>query len=82
LEELGELIADRLRRSVGEQLRGRVASHVSGGMDSTAVALLARDCLRDSSGETSVHAVSAVYEKEGIWRARRPTSSVPWRRRD
>ena len=34
---------ERLRRAVRERLRGRVAAHVSGGMDSSAVALLAAE---------------------------------------
>jgi asparagine synthase (glutamine-hydrolysing) len=65
LEELSELVADGLRRAVREQLRGRVASHFSGGMDSTAVALLARDALRERPGQPPVHAISLVYERLG-----------------
>ncbi len=65
LEALGDLVAAGLRRAVGEHLRGRVAAHVSGGMDSTAVALLARDLLRDAPGRPPVHALSLVYEKLG-----------------
>ncbi|HVS37261.1 MAG TPA: asparagine synthase-related protein [Gemmataceae bacterium] len=63
LEEVGELVADGLRRAVAEQLRGRVASHLSGGMDSTAVALLARDALGQAPGRPPLHAVSLVFER-------------------
>jgi len=65
LEELGDLVGEGLRQAVGEQLRGRVASHVSGGMDSTAVALLARDLLRDMPGQPPVHAISLVFDDLG-----------------
>jgi asparagine synthase (glutamine-hydrolysing) len=65
LEELADLVAHRLRRAVGEHLRGRVASHVSGGMDSTTVALLARDGLRGQPGQPPVHAVSVVFNELG-----------------
>ncbi len=65
LEELGDRVADGLRRAVGERLRGRVACHVSGGMDSTAVALLARDGLRAAPGQPPLHAISLVFERLG-----------------
>jgi asparagine synthase (glutamine-hydrolysing) len=58
--ELGEQYLDRLRASVRTRLRGRSASHVSGGMDSTGVALIARDCLQ---GREPLHTLSLVYER-------------------
>jgi asparagine synthase (glutamine-hydrolysing) len=65
LEELSDLAAERLREAVRQRSRGCVASHVSGGMDSTAVALLARDALRSQIGQPPVHAISLVFEKLG-----------------
>jgi asparagine synthase (glutamine-hydrolysing) len=71
--ELGGQFLDRLRAAVGERMRGRTAAHVSGGMDSTAVALIARDCLK---GREPLHALSLVYDRlpllarDLIWRAR------------
>jgi asparagine synthase (glutamine-hydrolysing) len=56
--ELGQHYLHRLRAAVRTRLRGRTASHVSGGMDSTAVALIARDCL---AGREPLHALSLVY---------------------
>jgi asparagine synthase (glutamine-hydrolysing) len=61
LEEFGELVEQGLRQAVRQQMRGTIASHVSGGMDSTSVALLARDELRGQP----VHAISAVFERLG-----------------
>jgi asparagine synthase (glutamine-hydrolysing) len=60
VEQLGELCRERLRAAVRTRLRGRTASHLSGGMDSTGVALIARDCLQ---GREPVHALSLVYER-------------------
>jgi asparagine synthase (glutamine-hydrolysing) len=57
---LGEQCLHRLRAAVRTRLRGRSASHVSGGMDSTGVALIARDCL---DRREPVHALSMVYER-------------------
>jgi asparagine synthase (glutamine-hydrolysing) len=59
IEELGGQYLDRLRPAVRQRLRGRTASHLSGGMDSTGVALLARDCLQ---GSGPLHTLSIVYE--------------------
>jgi len=58
--ELGEQYLERLRAAVRTRLRGRPASHVSGGMDSTGVALIARDCLE---GREPLHALALVYER-------------------
>jgi asparagine synthase (glutamine-hydrolysing) len=61
LEAMSEQVADRLRQAVAQRLRGRTAAHLSGGMDSTGVALLARDCLAAGSGEP-LHTLSLVYD--------------------
>ena len=60
VETIAERYGERLRAATRERLRGSVASHLSGGMDSTAVALLARDEL----GRTGrpLHALSLVYK--------------------
>jgi asparagine synthase (glutamine-hydrolysing) len=58
--KLGEQSLDRLRAAVRTRLRGRSASHFSGGMDSTGVALIARDCLQ---GSQPLHTLSLVYER-------------------
>jgi asparagine synthase (glutamine-hydrolysing) len=58
--KLGEQYLARLRAAVRARLRGRSASHVSGGMDSSGVALIARDCLQ---GREPLHALSLVYDR-------------------
>ena len=65
LEELAPRVEQGLRQAVRQHLRGRVASHLSGGMDSTGVALLARDALRSAPGQPPLHAVSAVFDGLG-----------------
>jgi asparagine synthase (glutamine-hydrolysing) len=60
IEDLGEQYLDRLRPAVRERLRGPTAAHLSGGMDSTGVALIARDCLE---GSQPPHTLSLVYER-------------------
>lgn len=57
---LAEQYRDLLRTAVRERLRGKTASHVSGGMDSTAVALVARDCLE---GTEPLHTLSLIYHR-------------------
>jgi asparagine synthase (glutamine-hydrolysing) len=60
IEDLGVQYLERLRPAVRERLRGRTAAHLSGGMDSTGVALIARDCLQ---GSQPLHTLSLVYDR-------------------
>lgn len=62
-EELGERYLHLLRAAVRERIQGRIASHVSGGMDSTTVTLLARDLINAGAGEVPLHALSLVYHR-------------------
>ena len=64
MEPIAEELAHRLRLAVRQRLRGRVAAHFSGGMDSTAVALIARDLLL-SEGKAPLDAISLVFERLG-----------------
>jgi asparagine synthase (glutamine-hydrolysing) len=59
LEQIGARYAELLRDSVDERARGTVAAHISGGMDSTAVAYLALDRLA-ASGQP-LHGISIQY---------------------
>ena len=77
LDEIAAGYADRLNRAVRERIRGRTASHLSGGMDSTSVCLLARDLERLGIGQPPLHALSLVYERlPSLARERRYIDSV------
>jgi asparagine synthase (glutamine-hydrolysing) len=62
IEEIAGQFAQRFRPAVRERIQGLTASRLSGGMDSTAVSLTARDCLR-ASGQTPLHTLSIVYPR-------------------
>ena len=59
-EAIHEQFADLLREAVRERCTEITAAQLSGGMDSTSVALLAAELL---SGRGPVHAISLVYER-------------------
>lgn len=63
LEVLGEQFADLMRQAVRERLCGPTAFHLSGGMDSTAVALMARQWVSAGHGHAPLHTLSLVYEQ-------------------
>lgn len=52
-----------LQNAVRERLRGRTLSHLSGGMDSTSIALLARELIGSGVGEAPLHTLSLVYQR-------------------
>src|SRR5262249_56916124 len=52
-----------LRQAVQARLRGHVVAHLSGGIDSSSIVLLAREALRDVGGELPLHTLSLVYER-------------------
>jgi asparagine synthase (glutamine-hydrolysing) len=60
LKEIGARYGELLRQAVRERLRGCMAAHFSGGMDSTSVALLAREELVREG--RPLHALSMVYQ--------------------
>jgi len=61
LEELAEQFSDVFRPAVWERVRGRTAAQLSGGMDSSCVALVARDWLEWGGGELPLHTISVVH---------------------
>jgi asparagine synthase (glutamine-hydrolysing) len=63
LEDIAAQFAEIFRRAVCERLHQRPACHLSGGMDSTAVALTTRDWLMASHGAPPLHTLSLVYER-------------------
>lgn len=65
LEAIGPQYAHLLREAVRQRIRGRTACHLSGGMDSTAIALIARDWVTAGVGEAPLHTISLIYERLG-----------------
>src|SRR5262249_32339443 len=63
LGEAAERYRDVLRAAVRQRLLGRTAVQLSGGMDSTSVALLARGLIAAGTGEGPLHTLSLVYER-------------------
>ena len=64
--------ADVLHSAVRERLQGKVLAHLSGGMDSTSVALIARDEIRAGFAEKPLHTLSLVYENLPFLTRERP----------
>jgi asparagine synthase (glutamine-hydrolysing) len=62
-KDLAVHFAQLLRAAVGQRLRGPTAAQLSGGMDSTSVALLARAALRDRAKGERLHALCLVYNR-------------------
>jgi asparagine synthase (glutamine-hydrolysing) len=60
---IAEGYAERLHSAVREGLCGTVASHLSGGMDSTSVSLLALDEMARGAVTGPLHAISLVYSQ-------------------
>jgi len=68
LEEAGHGFAARLRNAVRERLsrEGSTAAHLSGGLDSSSIAILARDDLARRSNAGPLFALSIVYNRRGL----------------
>jgi asparagine synthase (glutamine-hydrolysing) len=60
---LAELYGAQLRSSVRERLQGPALAHLSGGMDSTAVALLGGEMVRSGQVAGPLHSLSLVYDR-------------------
>lgn len=72
LPDIAAQYGEQLRQAVRERLQGRVLAHLSGRMDSTAVALLARDKVRAGFGVAPLHTLSLVYERLPVLARERP----------
>lgn len=62
-EEIAEEYLPILTAATRERIRGRTMAHLSGGIDSTSISLLARDLIRSGAGEYPLHTLSLVYEQ-------------------
>jgi len=69
VELAGQALRDVLAAAVHERLRGCTATHVSGGMDSTAVVMLAR---QDVATGQHLHGISLVYNRLDALSRERP----------
>ena len=63
LEEIVEMYAPVLKAAVRERIGTRTAAHLSGGMDSTSVCLLALNDINTGAGVPPLHSLSVVYER-------------------
>jgi asparagine synthase (glutamine-hydrolysing) len=70
LDALSEQFGARFRLAVRERCRGRVAAHLSGGMDSTAVALVAHQLA--GREDNPVHALTLDFERLAYLARERP----------
>jgi asparagine synthase (glutamine-hydrolysing) len=61
-----------LRAAVQERLHGCTLAHLSGGMDSTSIALLAQDLICEGLGEPPLHTASLVYDHLPLLARERP----------
>ncbi|NJD06612.1 MAG: hypothetical protein FIA97_08960, partial [Methylococcaceae bacterium] len=61
-EEIADDFAHRVRQAVMERSHGTTGAHLSGGVDSTAVAVLAQETLRSRPTPSSLHTFSLIYE--------------------
>lgn len=64
LEEAGEQYAHLFKQAVKQRVqRGRIAAHLSGGMDSSSVVCTARDWMLSGVGQPQLHTMTAVYKR-------------------
>ena len=63
LEDIALQYRKLLHQAVRERIRGPTAAHLSGGMDSTSIFLIALECIHSGVGEPPLHALSLVYER-------------------
>jgi asparagine synthase (glutamine-hydrolysing) len=63
LEQLAGRYCDLLCQAVAERVRGRTAAHLSGGMDSTAVCLLAAKQVQEGKADGPILGLSLVYDR-------------------
>jgi asparagine synthase (glutamine-hydrolysing) len=70
VDEIARGYLDRLRGAVRQRLWGKTAAHLSGGMDSTSVALLTLEALDEGQGPLAT--ISLVYDGMRVLARERP----------
>lgn len=63
LDEVGVQYAHLLRSATRERINGKTATHVSGGMDSTAITLLCRELIESGFGQKPLQTISLIYHE-------------------
>jgi asparagine synthase (glutamine-hydrolysing) len=63
ISQIGRGYLERLRGAVRESIHGTTVAHLSGGMDSTSVALMAFDAIEHGAGPGPLHTISLVYDR-------------------
>lgn len=63
LREVADQYRELLQKAIQERIRGCTLAHLSGGMDSTSIALLAREIISSGTGSAPLHTVSLVYDR-------------------
>ena len=66
LSALGARYLELIRAAVRDRMVGRTAAHVSGGLDSTSVALLALAEIERGEAEGPLHTISLVYDSMAV----------------
>lgn len=72
LREIADQYRELLRKAIQERIRGYTLAHLSGGMDSTSIALLAREVISSGTGNTPLHTASLVYDRLPLLARERP----------
>jgi asparagine synthase (glutamine-hydrolysing) len=72
LVEIAQQYRQLLRTAVQERIRGCTLAQLSGGMDSTSIALLAQDVICSEVSETPLHTASLVYDRLPLLARERP----------
>ncbi len=62
LDQAADRYCDVLKEAVSQRSRGRVLAQLSGGMDSTSIAILAREVARADGPDPALDTISLVYE--------------------
>ena len=67
LEEAGEQYASLFKQAVKQRIsRGRIAAHLSGGMDSSSVVCVARDWMLSGVGKAPMQTMTSVYKRPNL----------------
>jgi len=72
VQEIAVRYRTLLQAAIQERIGGRTLAHVSGGMDSTSIALLAHDAICRGAGEAPLHTASLVYDRLPLLAQERP----------